>query len=225
MKTAILVDGGFYRRRAASVWGEKSPSDRADELVDYCLRHLSAYGPRKDTLYRIFYYDCPPYGENVYHPLLKKDVFLGKTDLFKWMNSFIEELKKKRKLALRLGTLSAPSIRYDLKYTSLKKLLAESDEEKGFDLSSLTEDDFRLNIVQKGVDMRIGVDIASLSFKNQVTRIVLISDDSDFVPAAKLARREGIDFILDPMWNHVNNELFEHIDGLKSCFKKPQKKD
>lgn len=71
--------------------------------------------------------------------------------------------------------------------------------------------------------MKIGVDIASLAYKKQVERIVLISDDSDFVPAAKLARREGIDFILDPMWNHVNPSLFEHIDGLHSCIEKPKK--
>jgi len=41
--------------------------------------------------------------------------------------------------------------------------------------------------------MRIGLDIASLAYKRQVNQVVLISGDSDFVPAAKLARREGID--------------------------------
>ncbi|WP_204245095.1 NYN domain-containing protein [Cloacibacillus sp. An23] len=54
------------------------------------------------------------------------------------------------------------------------------------------EDDVTLNVKQKGVDMRIGLDIASVTYKKQVQRIVLISGDSDFVPAAKLARREGM---------------------------------
>ena len=40
--------------------------------------------------------------------------------------------------------------------------------------------------------------------------------DSDFVPAAKLARREGIDFVLDPMRANVEPQLFEHVDGIKS---------
>ena len=62
--------------------------------------------------------------------------------------------------------------------------------------------------------MKIGIDIASLAYKKQVDRIVLIAGDSDFVPASKLARREGIDFVLDPLWNHINPDLFEHIDGL-----------
>lgn len=45
---------------------------------------------------------------------------------------------------------------------------------------------------------------------------MLIAGDSDFVPAAKVARREGIDFILDPMFNNINKDLQEHIDGLRS---------
>ena len=73
-----------------------------------------------------------------------------------------------------------------------------------------------LNIEQKGVDMRIGIDIASLAYKKLVNQIILISGDSDFVPAAKQARREGIDFILAPMGATIKADLFEHIDGLKN---------
>ena len=38
--------------------------------------------------------------------------------------------------------------------------------------------------------MKLGLDIATLTLKKQVNKIVLISGDSDFVPAAKLARAE-----------------------------------
>ena len=55
--------------------------------------------------------------------------------------------------------------------------------------------------------------------------IVLFSGDSDFVPAAKLARRERIDFILDPMMANVEPQLFEHIDGLKSVSPYPVKEE
>lgn len=40
VKTAILVDGGYYRKRAAALFGSKSPRDRADELSRYCMAHL-----------------------------------------------------------------------------------------------------------------------------------------------------------------------------------------
>lgn len=38
-KTAIMVDGAFYRRRAYYLFGDKPPEARADELVRYCQRH------------------------------------------------------------------------------------------------------------------------------------------------------------------------------------------
>ena len=65
--------------------------------------------------------------------------------------------------------------------------------------------------------MKIGMDIASLSYKKQVEQIVLIAGDADFVPAAKLARREGIDFVLDSLGAPIKEDLFEHIDGKRFC--------
>lgn len=99
MKTAILVDGGFYRRRAQKTWGDKSAEERAEELANYCKRHLNSHGERND-LYRIFYYDCPPSSKRIFHPFLKKQVNLSKTDLYTWTIQFFNELKKKRKFAI-----------------------------------------------------------------------------------------------------------------------------
>ena len=62
------------------------------------------------------------------------------------------------------------------------------------------------------------------AFKKQVDQIVLIAGDADFVPAAKQARREGIDFILDPMWQPIPPNLNEHIDGLRSTCPQPQRR-
>lgn len=87
-------------------------------------------------------------------------------------------------------------------------------------LEDLEDRDFTLSLDQKGVDMEIGLDIASLAYKKQVDQIILISGDSDFVPAAKFAWREGIDFILDPMWADIEPDLFEHSDGLRSPWEK-----
>ena len=83
-------------------------------------------------------------------------------------------------------------------------------------LEELSDKDFTYDIQQKGVDIRLGLDVASLAYKRLVTRIVLVTGDSDFVPAAKLARREGIEIVLDPMWATVHEYLYEHIDGLRS---------
>lgn len=231
MKTAILVDGGYYKRRAWHYAGEKTPLERANELESYCRKHLRnrdsyTVDEKKQKhylysdLYRIFYYDCEPVTKNVYHPFLKRNIDFSKQPTFKWMNDFLDCLKEKRKFALRLGFLSADEASYTLNNAILKKLFREE-----ITLDDITEKDFEVSIRQKGVDMKIGLDIASLAYKKQVDQIVLIAGDSDFVPAAKLARREGIDFILDPMGNKINSNLFEHIDGLRSNYKGLKKEE
>lgn len=210
-KTAILVDGGFYRLRAKHLWGQPGPKETADGLFTYCTRHLHERTGDHE-LYRIFYYDCPPIEKQIYHPLLKSTVNFKTTDQYKWMIEFLAELKKKRKIALRMGSLDENNSAFVLKYDPMKKLVART-----IAVDDLTFSDFEPDIKQKGVDMKIGVDIASLSYKRQVDQIVLIAGDSDFVPAAKLARREGIDFVLDPLEAPIKPELFEHIDGKRSC--------
>lgn len=213
MKTAIFVDGGFYRRRSQKVHGDISAEDRANELESYCRRHISSKRNHNNVeLYRIFYYDCPPMEKKVYHPFLKKQIDFSKTELFTWSNTFLNELKKKRKFALRLGKLADAQAHYSIRPMVLKKLCAGTMK-----FGELAENDFQIMVDQKGVDMKIGIDIASLAYKKQVEQIILISGDSDFVPAAKLARREGIDFILDPLGAPIKPDLFEHIDGLRSC--------
>ena len=204
---AILVDGGFFHRRAHYLWGEANPQQRADELYAYCKLHLAPH----DHLYRIFYYDCPPSEKKVYHPLLKRQIDLGRSDEYREMTEFQACMKKKRKVALRLGHLLDIGIYYTLRPEVVKKLCHGTKL-----IEDLTEADFVLNISQKGVDMKIGVDIASMAYKKQVNKMILISGDSDFVPAAKLARREGIDFVLDPMGAAIRDDLSEHIDGLIS---------
>jgi len=209
-KTAILVDGGFYTKRANYLWGSKTPEDRAKELVTYCMNHLQDKNTDRQ-LYRIFYYDCPPLNKKMHHPLTNNFIDFGKSDLYMWMTAFLDELRKKRKFALRLGQLVEGNINYTLKANIVKKLCNGT-----LNISDLKENDFTLNISQKGVDMKIGLDISSMAHKNQVSQIVLISGDSDFVPAAKHARREGVDFILDPMHATIRPDLQEHIDGLKT---------
>ncbi len=222
-RTAILVDGGFYRKRAHFLRGEKDPKKRANELYAYCMTHIQ--GEKTDKLhhedrelYRIFYYDCPPLAKTVFHPATGKGYDFGKSPTYAWTNSFYEELKKKRKIALRLGTLSDKRAHFALNADKVKALC-----QKKITVDELTEKDFSISFQQKGVDMRIGLDIASLAYKKQVDQIILIAGDSDFVPAAKLARREGIDFILDPMDATISDDLFEHIDGLKTCWKVKKK--
>lgn len=212
IRTAILIDGAFYCKRAKHLYGPLTPRERAEELKNYCNRHIAGKGAEeRSSLYRVFYYDCPPSSKKVFHPLLKKTVDLAKSSMFRWSADFQKELVHLRKFALRSGVLADEHANYNLNPDAVKRLLAGK-----LSTDELCKTDFVLDMKQKGVDMRIGIDIASMSIKHLVDRIILIAGDSDFVPAAKMARREGIDFILDPMWAPIRPDLFEHIDGLRT---------
>lgn len=214
--TAILVDGAFFLKRYRKCFDggkDHTPKEVADNLHEYLLKHLDDF----NDLYRIFYYDSRPLDLRTHNPIDRKSIDFSKTKIYKFRTTLFDELKKHRKVALRLGYLKSHGD-WQIHPPQLKKLFNGNMK-----FEDLSEKDVYLNIKQKGVDIRIGLDIATLSYKKLVKRIILVSGDSDFVSAAKLARREGIDVILDPMWHNIDEHLFEHIDGLRSQIKNPEK--
>ncbi len=60
--------------------------------------------------------------------------------------------------------------------------------QKKISIDDLTEEDVQFDFTQKRVDIKIGLDIASMALKNQVEQIILVSGDSDFVPASKISK-------------------------------------
>lgn len=189
----------------------------------FCLLHLKdrfrGDFERRHVLYRIFVYDCLPLSKKAHHPRTSRAIDFSRTDAAKFRLDFHQTLRKQRNVALRLGYLDEGNAAWSLRPRAMKGILAGRLRVEGLD-----EDDIFYDVRQKSVDMKVGLDIASLAFKQQVDRIVLISGDSDFVPAAKLARREGIDFILDPMWADIRADLHEHIDGLRSTCPKRRRR-
>lgn len=216
LSIAILIDGGFFLKRYFKLYKNPkshTPAEVAKNLYTLAHRHVGD----DNYLYRIFYYDSVPFDKRLHNPISGKVIDFAKSDQAKFRNEFFEELKKKRKVALRLGYLR------ESKNWLIRPRLTKELFKKNIAVDDLKEEDVFYELRQKGIDIKIGVDIASMAIKRLVDRIVLFSGDSDFVPAAKLARREGIDFILDPMWNPIDANLFEHIDGLKSTCPKPVK--
>jgi len=226
MPTAILIDGAYFikRFRAIEPHNAYNAERAADCIHRWAVAHLStapssggnaARRQNRRELYRIFFYDCPPLEKKLHNPVTKLAVDFAKSDEAIFRLSLHKRLLSKRKLALRLGHLSN-----DTPWTIKPRVIAELLAGKKT-IHALEPGDVMPAVRQKGVDMRIGVDVASLAFKKQVDQIVLIAGDADFVPAAKLARREGIDFVLDPMWRTIPQSLMEHIDGLRSTCPKP----
>ena len=229
MATAILIDGAYFIKRFRSIEPHNiyNAERAADCVFRWAVAHLSikphSNGPaqssvraaRRHELYRIFFYDCPPLEKKLHNPISKRSVDFSRSQEAVFRKELHQRLLAKRKLALRLGHLSN-DVPWTIKPEKITELLAGRMAFEG-----LSPEDVMPAVRQKGVDMRIGVDVASLAFKKQVDQIVLVAGDADFVPAAKLARREGIDFVLDPMWRRIPQGLMEHIDGLRSTCPKP----
>lgn len=203
MATAILVDGAFFPRR----FKQCLPShDRRDPASVAHGLGLSAYwhlvqriGPTnvQDQLAQ----DQPLAESRQCYPLFFFDF---------------------PPLAKRMHTpLGHKSVDFGLNDSSRWRLSERATVRLIENPATLQPDDgdFEIDAKQKGVDMRLGLDVASLAFKKQVDQIVMVAADADFVPAAKLARREGSDVILDRLGDHrAASDLVDHVDAIRDCF-------
>lgn len=200
-KTAILLDMGFAFHKLKSALGKRLPT--ANEIREFAIKCLG----KDEEVFRIYCYDCSPYGEKQTHPFSKTLVDFAATPTFSYRNKIISDLKILDNIAFRSGELSFDG--WVITKQATKNILKTN--------RALVEDDFAPDIKQKGVDMKIGLDVAWLSSKSIVERIILVTADSDFVPAMKFARREGVQVILVTMGHLlIKNELKEHADELRS---------
>jgi uncharacterized LabA/DUF88 family protein len=82
----------------------------------------------------------------------------------------------------------------------------------------LVDSDFSPIFEQKGVDMRIGLDIATFARTRSVDRIVLVSGDQDMIPAMKEARKSGLEVVAIQMpapARPLHKALHAHSDLLR----------
>lgn len=75
----------------------------------------------------------------------------------------------------------------------------------------------QIKFIQKGVDMRVGLDIASLP--GNVEKIILVTGDTDLVPAIKHARKCGVQVVLVQLAKakNISRELHEHADYIRTA--------
>lgn len=229
---AIMIDGAYFLKRFPYVYGNVDAGD-AKAVVECICSHIESHliklnkthkhNNHWSLLFRSFYYDARPYEQQAQLPISKKSLDYGKTPEAAFRNALFRELRKTPNMALRLGEVRREgkgNRAWHLNPRAQNQLLSGKRN-----ISDLSDDDFYPAFRQKGVDMRLGIDMASLCLKKQAQTIVLIAGDSDFVPAAKMARREGVRIILDPLWQNVHDSLFEHIDGLYSGVVRPGAQD
>lgn len=197
-RTAVLPDLGFVLHKLYRALDRRHAT--ANEVSQFARKCLT---PSEEELFRIYCYHCPPYGDAQTHPFTGEQIDFSKTDTFTNMNSFLRDLKVTDNVAFRGGELSFDG--WQIRKRSAKEVASTGRE--------LEEGDFVPDLSQKRVDMKIGLDVAWLSSKSIVDRLILVTGDSDFVPAMKFARREGVQVILVTMGHgQIKQELKIHAD-------------
>lgn len=198
---AILLDGGFLKKKLLDRIGSHPT---ADDIVKECdrLRALSCVADH--DLLRIYYYDAYPASASLKMPISKAAFNMAETERFRDSQSLYSQLVLKPDIALRMGQVSVPPRAWKLKAKVVTELTKAARQ--------LTDEDFVPDAQQKGVDMRIGMDMARLALREMVRTVIVVTGDSDFIPAFKFVRREGVRVVLDLMGENGRLELKQHSD-------------
>lgn len=203
---SILLDGGFVTKKLYTLLGNRQPT--AHEVLNFskcCLKE-------DEELFRIYYYDCPPYEKKITNPISREEIDFSTTEVCGQKKSLQDSLAVTDYIAFRRGVLSFDG--WVLKRKALKEITRTA--------RPLTAEDFEPEFTQKEVDIKIGLDVAWLASKRIVQRIILVTGDSDFVPAMKFARREGVQVILVPMGHRqISVGLKEHADEVRDVIYPP----
>ncbi len=151
---------------------------------------------------RIYFYHARPATGVLRNPISHVEMHLARTKVYVDNESLLDTLELRPDFALRLGETSTQHWR--LGDRALDDLLRRRRAIEARDLIP--------NISQKGVDLRIGLDIARLALTQSVQSIVAVTGDSDLIPAFKFARREGLRVFLCHFGHGVKRELKAHAD-------------
>lgn len=171
-KAAILIDGGYFLTRLPVVRPDvdtanaKAVADSVGQLVHSHLRQLNEALQMPNPaslLYRSFYYDARPYDQKGHTAVDKRAIDYSKTEQAIFRNELFEALRQRPNLALRLGEVRRDSDRaWILKPEPQRRLLRGE-----MTFNDVSDGDFAAALRQKGVDMRIGLDIAAITLKRQ----------------------------------------------------------
>jgi uncharacterized LabA/DUF88 family protein len=196
MKYAILMDAGFMKKKLGSQSNPLSANG-----VRLFLAALRSHAALKEmSLHRVYWYDAPPLNRRITRPLNGGILDLGATALAQANSQLHDDLCNTDFVSLRRG---------ELVFRGWKLKKSPSNTAPGVNISAA---DLVPNIQQKGVDMRLGLDIAALTLKAHVGALVLVAGDSDFVPAMKFARREGAQLFLVTFGHSIRSDMREHCD-------------
>ena len=193
MKVAVLIDGAFLRKKYRQEFKQYLTPQDTERFVKKVLALFGFSGAD----YRAYFYECRPCNEKTCFPVSKKNFCFDSTPQFRDGNALMDGIAALDYFAVREGQLMFSG-------WALKP--------QCYDQRPYTDNSYAPLMKQKGVDMKIGLDVAWISYEKTFERIVLVTADSDFIPAIKVARRGGIFVHLLTLNNGVKESLCKNAD-------------
>lgn len=198
-KFAILMDGGFVKKKIKQRTGNFPTVADIRAEIERIAQHPAV---RARELLRVYFYDAPPASGGMTNPIDQSKISLDSHPDHPKNVSLHQLLEVEPNFALRMGESAIHG--WTIGNAALSSMAKKP--------RPLAPKDMVPNIEQKGVDLRIGLDIARLALREMVSDIVVVTGDSDLIPAFKFARREGCRVYLDHMGHGVKRELKVHAD-------------
>lgn len=195
---AIFLDAGFLKHKLRKRHDPPISATHINDLVDEIRCHPHLQGMH---LHRVYFYDALPLETKVTKPDGSTEEF-GKSTLARVNKALHKDLAEVPFFSLRFGELSLRGWKFSI----------APGRTRQFPITLDSADKLKADVEQKGVDMRIGLDMASLTLKEHVNVIALVTGDSDFIPAMKFARREGAQVMLFTLGHGIKDGVAEHAD-------------
>lgn len=187
-KIAVFIDGGHLRACAKSA----NQAYTANFIVKVARATIAA----GEELFRIQYFDCEPFQGSVKLPVS------GTMKSYSGGSPLLAELARQELVAVRRGILKFRG------WERTKASLGASSPG-----TPVSDADFQAKWEQKGVDLRIGLDIVTMTESRSAELIVLLTGDTDMIPAMKLARGRGLQLAGVNLPNRkIIPELKPHLD-------------
>lgn len=202
-KVAIFVDWDnlryeikkitkFLKRNSSPIQFDFNNTSHISKLFSSCIES-------NEEIYRIFFYTAKPLKDDEIKAQLRKASDIAAytsylstrtpDHIYTLAKTFLDGIVKEDFIALRQGKMQV----------------------RGIKSGGIPD------IVQKQVDMLIGLDISDVSYNKHADKILVFSKDTDMIPALKTARVNGLTVSLANFKesNQISPDIITHVDLIK----------
>lgn len=178
MTTALLIDAGFLRKKFEEK-GIPYETSYVEQVIKEIIKEIQKKEPN-DTI-SVFFFDAPAFRGSLTKPISRQKFLWSEPE-----NQVLLDMEQGKcaylNVSVRKGNRSFS--KWELKPNFVKDYLKQAAE------TGMKDNYYCPKISQKEVDGLIHGEIFKLSLRENVDRIVLVTNDTDFVSTLAMVREE-----------------------------------